>query len=154
MSFLSSPSTNHMITNLTKRTNEFQSKIDSILNKISTESLPFQKKSFICCVNCFDTYNTDFETIGKCVNNCQKGTEHFVQVVQNEMQNLQNNLQSCQQSCFYKYSPNYAKSNANIDGPTIEKEMEGCVVKCFDKHEPMLPEISDRLHKTLKEEMK
>lgn len=32
--------------------------------------------------------------------------------------------------------------------------MEGCVVKCFDKHEPMLPEISNRLHKTLKEEMK
>ncbi|ETW20940.1 hypothetical protein PFBG_00591 [Plasmodium falciparum 7G8] len=57
-------------------------------------------------------------------------------------------------SCFYKYSPNYAKSNSNIDGPTIEKEMETCVVKCFDKHEPMLPEISDRLHKTLKEEMK
>lgn len=97
MSFLSNPSTNHMITNLTKRTNEFQAKIDAILNKISTESLPFQKKSFVCCVNCFDTYNTDFESIGKCVNNCQKGTEHFVQVVQNEMQNLQNNLQSCQQ---------------------------------------------------------
>ncbi|KAK2195505.1 bifunctional rRNA-processing protein Fcf1 [Babesia duncani] len=120
------------------RAETFQKDVDSMLSQVTRMTLPLQRQSFACCVNCFDTSDENLERIGDCVKQCQAKPEKFGNAVQTELNQLQDLLLSCQQKCFDTYS---AKSGSG----TTAAEMERCAIKCYDNNQSAIAEIATRL---------
>ncbi|KAL8270942.1 hypothetical protein Esti_005154 [Eimeria stiedai] len=74
----------------------FQSKFESMIKNITILSLPMQKKSFECCVSCFDGDKQDPEKIAACISRCHEPSQSFNQVLQREVEGLQTSIESCQ----------------------------------------------------------
>lgn len=78
----------------------FQNKFETMIKEITILSLPMQKKSFQCCVSCFDSHKQDPEKIAECINQCHEPSQSFNRVLQREVEGLQTNIESCQKVGF------------------------------------------------------
>lgn len=74
----------------------FQNNFESMIRDITVLSLPMQKKSFQCCVSCFDNNKQDPGKIAECVGQCHEPNQSFNHVLQREVEGLQASIESCQ----------------------------------------------------------
>lgn len=101
---------------LSEAAEKFQKAFDEMVKEVSSRSLPLQKKSFECCVECFKGIGepSDWkkmataafssakheslspESIAQCVSGCHKKSEAFAETLQREAQALQQSLEKCQ----------------------------------------------------------
>uniref|UniRef100_A0A7S1K5I2 Protein FAM136A n=1 Tax=Vitrella brassicaformis TaxID=1169539 RepID=A0A7S1K5I2_9ALVE len=130
----------------------FQSALDKTLHDITQDSMAMQKKTFQCCVACFDKPGTDYETVGRCIKNCQQPAEEFSATLNREMQTLQNSIQVCQDACFNKFSQPHSSAKDEKDRATIEKQMEECTGQCFVTYFPEIAQMDKRLRDYLKKQ--
>ncbi|CEM10165.1 unnamed protein product [Vitrella brassicaformis CCMP3155] len=118
----------------------FQSALDKTLHDITQDSMAMQKKTFQCCVACFDKPGTDYETVGRCIKNCQQPAEEFSATLNREMQTLQNSIQP------------HSSAKDEKDRATIEKQMEECTGQCFVTYFPEIAQMDKRLRDYLKKQ--
>ncbi|KAL8426541.1 hypothetical protein Efla_006606 [Eimeria flavescens] len=127
----------------------FQSRFENMIKNITVLSLPMQKKSFECCVSCFDSNKQDPELIAGCISRCHEPSQSFNQVLQREVEGLQTSIESCQRICFNRIAPKLEEASSAREKAALESEKDGCVAQCFTSNIPAIAEISERLKRRL-----
>ncbi|CDJ43219.1 hypothetical protein, conserved [Eimeria tenella] len=127
----------------------FQNKFETMIKEITILSLPMQKKSFQCCVSCFDSHKQDPEKIAECINQCHEPSQSFNRVLQREVEGLQTNIESCQKICFNRLAPKLEGASSQTEKTAIEREKDECFVQCFTSNIPIIAEIRDRLKRRI-----
>ncbi|XP_055388819.1 protein FAM136A-like [Condylostylus longicornis] len=124
---------------------DFESKVEGMMKTITKAVLPLQRKSYECCVKCFDNSREELDTIGKCIQECQAPAEAFGDRLRQEMQTFQNQISGCQQSCHNKFSMAFSDAKEEVKRNEIQSHMESCAVTCFSDVVPQLDEMKQRM---------
>lgn len=93
----------------------FQQRFESMIKEITVLSLPMQKKSFQCCVSCFDNHKNEPESIAECINRCHEPSQSFNHALQREVEALQTSIESCQKvSLWYDVCCSTPRSSVKL----------------------------------------
>ncbi len=90
-----------------------QRSVEGVIDRFSNESLPIQKQTIQCSLDCFSALQ-DYKEIGKCMQKCNKPFEELQKVTEKEFSGLQRSVQRCQQGCYDSIQP-------QIDGMGLGK---------------------------------
>lgn len=124
---------------------DFETKVEDVMKAITQAVLPLQKKSYECCVTCFDKNGQNLDAIGKCIQECQAPAEVFGDKLRQEMQSFQNQISGCQQSCHNKFSMAFNDTEALDKRNSIQQQMEVCASSCFSDALPQLGDVRRRM---------
>lgn len=147
----------HLSSSFQEAANDFETKVQAMINGITQKVIPLQKKSYECCVKCFSNNKEEspssLEVISRCIQDCQANTELFGSRLGEEMRLFQEQISGCQQACHSKYSMPFNEAKKQEDKNKIQTQLEECASKCFTEAVPQIAEIKRRMMDVLQEQL-
>merc|ERR1712183_230703 len=108
------------------------------------QTLPLEKKMAQCALDCYQS--GDYESIHRCVNNCQQSLQQVAKRIQGELNGMQSSVQACQQSVVKRLEPRMQGASSDPEAQkAITREYEQSVIRCVKEAEPTLPDIERRI---------
>merc|ERR1719203_2436223 len=97
-----------------------------------------------CAVDCYS--GTDYNSIHKCVDQCQQSLQGIGKQVEGELKAMQSSVQACQQSVVSRLQPQMQAAQQNPEAQKgLQQEYEAGFVRCLKEAEPTLPDIEKRI---------
>ncbi|XP_041476656.1 protein FAM136A-like [Lytechinus variegatus] len=123
--------------------NKVDSGMKSLLNDLDNTVLrKLQKEMYLCSARCCDQLSGDRQG---CIQRCQQPAQQTEEYVQKELTDFLDRLQRCTLQCQDEAKDKIRDNMSSSDEAKVRKNLEGCLIKCGDKHVAMFPALKTRL---------
>lgn len=108
-----------------------------------------QRDMYLCSAKCCENSHYKMVDVQSCAERCSQAVQQGQNYIQQELGDFLDRLQRCGMQCQDDLKD---RLGASIGGPQtdiLRKELEGCLLKCTDKHLALIPSISKRIKANL-----
>ncbi|XP_071504164.1 protein FAM136A-like [Diadema antillarum] len=124
-----------------------QNRVDSGMKALladldNTVLRKLQKEMYLCSARCCDQASGDRQS---CIQRCQVPAQQTEEYVQKELTEFLDRLQRCTMQCQDDAKDRIRDKMSDSEEQRVRRDLEGCLIKCGDKHVAMFPTLSKRL---------
>uniref|UniRef100_A0A1I7SUA1 Protein FAM136A n=1 Tax=Bursaphelenchus xylophilus TaxID=6326 RepID=A0A1I7SUA1_BURXY len=127
--------------------------VDQLVDELDKKYLrDIQRKMFLCSSKCCENKNVSRDRLDTCIEKCNRGTEKAQDAIDKELGLLQQNLTACLPSCHDRVVQKLGLDLEKVDERQLKQfkqHLYDCVDKCSNEQLKTLPQIRDRILKSL-----
>ncbi|XP_071949010.1 protein FAM136A-like [Antedon mediterranea] len=124
--------------------------VGDLVKELDTQHIrKMQGNMYRCSAKCCDNTSSSMEEAQRCIERCSQPLQQAQNTIQHELQDYQERLQRCAIQCQDDVKDRLSPGASQQQVDALRGEIEGCLVKCGDKHIAILPAMMKRMKATL-----
>ncbi|PIK55474.1 hypothetical protein BSL78_07634 [Apostichopus japonicus] len=108
-----------------------------------------QREMYLCSARCCENPQYQMSDVQSCAERCSQPIQQGQNYIQQELNDFLDRLQRCGMQCQDDIKDRLGASVGGAQTDKLKQELEGCLIKCTEKHLGLLPTMSKRMKANL-----